>query len=181
MKAIYAVALSGIFPFTLNAQVDATGPVPEDGLSFAQYNREHHPGLAYSYDRTRQIHDYSDNWDLDGDGKKDKVYFIGNGGAHVYFYLAIQLSSEKKRRDYTYLSIDMPFLGSKHDLKPGQPQPVLPQFVVADFDADGRDEIYLHVHPKDVVSPLKEQRALRSGAVLLDYRNKNFRLKNYNP
>ena len=57
-----------------------------------------HPRLRFSEidNEALRVLDYSGNWDIDGDGRKDSVLFIGNGGAHLYYHLRLRLSSEKK-------------------------------------------------------------------------------------
>ena len=57
------------------------------------------PNLKYSYEKVKQTHDYSNNWDFDGDNVKDELYFIGNVGAHLYYQLRVILSSNKKVYD----------------------------------------------------------------------------------
>ncbi len=57
-----------------------------------------------------QIHNYSNNWDFDNDGIKDQIYFVGTGGAHIYYFLRIVLSSDKKVRDVNFILSDFPFL-----------------------------------------------------------------------
>ena len=71
---------------------------------------KNNPSLKYKYDNQTQTHNYSDNWDLDKDGKTDQVYFIGTGGAHLYFYLRIILSSDNKVRDLNFIQSDNPVL-----------------------------------------------------------------------
>jgi len=55
--------------------------------SFESQYRKSNPTLKYSYDNISQIHNYSNNWDFDNDGVKDEIYFIGTGGAHLFFFL----------------------------------------------------------------------------------------------
>ena len=68
------------------------------------------PALIYSYDEISQIHNYSNKWDFDNDGIKDEVYFVGTGGAHIYYFLRVVLSSDKKVRDVNFIQSDFPFL-----------------------------------------------------------------------
>src|SRR3954471_2996099 len=68
------------------------------GNSCQPYFNSKKVSINYSYSVSTQTHDYSNNWDFDGDGKTDNLYFIGTGGAHLYFYLRIVLSSDKKVR-----------------------------------------------------------------------------------
>lgn len=78
--------------------------------SYAPVYKQVKPSLQYRYNYSARTHDYSNNWDLDGDGKADGVYFVGNGGAHQYFVLRIVLSSDKRRREYRYIQTDLPLL-----------------------------------------------------------------------
>ena len=78
--------------------------------SFENEYRISNPSLKYSYDEISQIHNYSNNWDFDNDGIKDELYFVGTGGAHIYYFLRVILSSDKKVRDVNFIQIDFPFL-----------------------------------------------------------------------
>jgi hypothetical protein len=68
------------------------------------------PSLIYSFDEISKIHNYSHNWDFDNDGIKDELYFVGTGGAHIYYFLRVVLSSDKKVRDVNFIQSDFPFL-----------------------------------------------------------------------
>jgi hypothetical protein len=68
-------------PVWVAGQVGVGSP----GNTYADALRAKYPELIYSYIDSVQTHDYSGNWDLDGDGEKDGVYFIGNGGVHLFF------------------------------------------------------------------------------------------------
>src|SRR5690349_18351554 len=91
---------------------------------------KHKTSLHYSYDVKTQIHDYSGNWDFDGDSETDDLYFVGTGGAHLYFYLRIILSSDKKVRNYNFLNLDLPCAGEASELETAKfyPHPAFPQF-----------------------------------------------------
>lgn len=88
--------------------------------SFEAIYKKSHPDLIYDYDEVAQIHDYSGNWDLDRDGIKDKLYFIGNNGAHLYYYLNITLSSDSTIQAFPFLQTDAPFLIEFDDLVKSQ-------------------------------------------------------------
>jgi len=88
-------------------------------------------------------YNYSNNWDLDGDNKKDSLFFIGNGGVHTYFYLRVMLSSDHVVRDFTFIQLDMPYLQDKKLLEKYGRNPGI-QFVVSDFDKDGIPDLYLN-------------------------------------
>ena len=80
--------------------------------SFTQGLSVHFPGLHYKYDDLSQTHNYSGNWDFDGDGKMDSVLFVGNGGAHLYYHLKIVLSRRHDVREYPWIESDFPLLQS---------------------------------------------------------------------
>ncbi|HOZ87497.1 MAG TPA: hypothetical protein PL029_07055 [Bacteroidia bacterium] len=72
--------------------------------------RKNNTSIKYTYDNQTQTHNYSDNWDFDKDGRTDQLYFVGTGGAHLYFYLRIVLSSDNKTRDLDFIQSDNPTL-----------------------------------------------------------------------
>ncbi len=78
--------------------------------SFENEYRISNPTLNYSYDEISKIHNYSNNWDFDNDGIKDELYFVGTSGAHIYYFLRVVLSSDKKVRDVNIIQSDFPFL-----------------------------------------------------------------------
>lgn len=139
-------------------------------------------GLKISYNDSSQVYDYSGNWDFDGDTKTDNLYFVGNGGAHTLYYLKIILSSEKKIRDFSFISIDFPIPGKIEDLrnKTFYPFPSLFSFVVFDFDEDGIDEVFIYLTSNSYHIPRKWRRkGLNSRYILLDVKSKELILKNF--
>lgn len=78
--------------------------------SLADHYRSTVPGLKYSYANDTRTHDYSGNWDLDSDGITDRVCFIGTGGAHLYYFLHIALSSDNSAQDLRFIETDTPVL-----------------------------------------------------------------------
>lgn len=75
-----------------------------------------YPHLNYRYIISSQTHDYSGNWDFDNDGINDELYFIGNRGAHLYYYLQVGLSTDKKQRKFDFITSDFPSLTSNDTL-----------------------------------------------------------------
>ena len=71
--------------------------------SFEEVLKRTCPLLKYSYNDSSQTHNYSGNWDFDADGKADELYFIGNGGAHLYFHLRIILSSDELENYFQFI------------------------------------------------------------------------------
>ena len=92
--------------------IDKNVGTDDDSISnsFEASYRKTNPALKYSYDNISQIHNYSNNWDLDNDGIKDEVYFVGTGGAHLFYYLRVVLSTDKKPREFTFIETDYPIL-----------------------------------------------------------------------
>lgn len=113
--------------------------------SFEQNLNRRDSKINYVYIDSTQTHDYSGNWDFDLDGKTDQVHFIGNGGAHLYYYLKIMLSSNKLSQDFSFLLLDFPLLEETSGLTSEGFLDSLdvPQFAVKDFDSDGQYEIFL--------------------------------------
>jgi hypothetical protein len=88
---------------------------PEDSIgiplnSFESVYSKSKTSLRYSYNSTSQTHDYSNNWDFDKDGINDEVYFIGTGGAHLYYFLKVILSTDHKPREFDFIQSDFPLL-----------------------------------------------------------------------
>lgn len=159
------------------AQSDSIIEVPSN--SFERAYKKEYPDLNYSYNDLSQTHDYSNNWDFDGDGKNDSLIFIGNGGAHLYFHLQLRLSSDSKKYDFPFLAIDFPNLFTELELdSEGMPNTVQ-QFVVADFDDDKLPEIYISLDRQSEIPDDWKKKGLTSRLVIVDYSNGRLNLKNY--
>jgi hypothetical protein len=91
-----------------------------------------------------QIHDYSNNWDIDGDKIPDKIQFWGNGGAHLAYCPLILLSSSNKVFYFDYLQIDLPIYETDESLKTKDIG-----FRIVDFDKDGIKDIFLNTSFKE--------------------------------
>lgn len=107
MKTLITIFLT-TFTLTVFAQQTDSLDIPSN--SFGNSYRKSNPTLAYSYDEISQIHNYSNNWDFDKDGIKDELYFVGTGGAHLYYFLKVVLSTDKKSREFNFIQSDFPFL-----------------------------------------------------------------------
>ncbi|MGZ5304151.1 MAG: hypothetical protein ACXWDO_08585 [Bacteroidia bacterium] len=184
---IFIIAVCILFSTNLQAQTDSIVPLDIDAAnSCYSYNLRHRTYLNYSYNPSTQTHNYSKNWDFDGDGDTDSLCFIGTGGAHLYFYLRIILTSDKKVRDYPFLELDFPCLGSINELKSANffPPPYFPRFVVDYFDNGAidyhpKDRIFLHLDRSDEVSEEWKKKGVTSRYLLLEYENGDMMIKNF--
>ncbi len=157
-----------------------------DGDSLRPGVKSHAKYEQYIYDpetgTTNFSYNYSGIWDFDGDGKKDSICFIGNGGAHVYFYLRIVLSSDGLLRDFRTVNMDFPLVTVKESLNKNGKK-VLPQFVVHDFNNDGSPDIFLNFHdPYDAVNPIpKEWRkhGVKTEYVVMSFAENKLTVKDY--
>lgn len=173
-----------LFLFTLltaTAHAQDTASIEQVSNSYKESLERSHPGLHYRYIDSSQTHDYSGNWDMDGDGKADGICFMGNGGAHLYFHLRLILSSENRTQDFNWLTFDLPMPGQISDLKNSNGKlPVMPQFIVADFDTDGRQDLYLCFddHYTSIAARWK-RRGVTSRYLLLSYKRKKIVIRNF--
>lgn len=106
-RILYTILLFSFAPPAI-AQAENELKIPSN--SFEDFYRKVEPSLKYIYDSTAQTHNYSDNWDFDGDGIKDELYFVGTQGVHSYYYLKIVLSSDHKARALDFVLSDYPVL-----------------------------------------------------------------------
>jgi hypothetical protein len=95
---------------TLTAFSQRADSVRISSNSFEVNYRKSNPTLKYTYDNASQTHDYSNNWDFDKDGINDEVYFIGTGGARLYYFLKVILSTDHKPREFDFIQSDFPML-----------------------------------------------------------------------
>ncbi|WP_343858433.1 hypothetical protein [Fulvivirga kasyanovii] len=135
--------------------------------------------INYAFDTSSQTHDYSNNWDFDGDKLTDSLLFIGNGGGHLYFNLKIILSSNNKAFDFPFLNSDMPST-STIDQFYTYDSPLYPSFVAHDFDSDGRSELYFK-NDKNF-SPLPDSLinlGIVSNHLILDFIDNKFEIQDF--
>ncbi len=157
-------------------------------ISYKKYMMKSDPKI--NIHDSMEVYDYSDNWDIDGDGTTDGIYFLGSDGAHIYYSLRIVLSSDKKVKDFPYLSIDCPYIfGNIDSLKKENffPPPDFPQFVVDNFynshlgDDNLDDKIYIHLDLPTflAVEPELKKLGVTSSYILLRYKKGKFIIKNF--
>jgi uncharacterized protein YxeA len=114
MKIPIAIILTTFSLTVFSQQADS---LDSPSNSFETEYRKSNPTLTYSYCDSSQTHNYSNNWDFDKDGLKDELYFVGTGGAHLYYYLKVILSSNKKAREFNFVQSDFPVLIGTDTLK----------------------------------------------------------------
>lgn len=105
---IVILLLAGIGLFGCDAQ-------PTNSFSELYKNTNIH----YSYIESSQTHDYSGNWDFDGDGIADKLLFVGNGGVHLQFCPTFYLSGNDSVFSFPALPTDMPIYEPSYPPKLG--------------------------------------------------------------
>jgi hypothetical protein len=139
--------------------------------------------MVYLYDpETKTVnpsYNYSNKWDLDCDGINDSFFFIGNGGAHVYFYPRIILSSDHKTRDYPFMQLDMPYFLGKEEMEKYGRHPAI-QFVIDDLNKDGVLDIYLDFH--DTLTPIPKswrQRGIKTKFIVMSFPRGKLKVSDY--
>ncbi len=169
MKRLIIIA---IFLFAANyllAQKDSSVYVENPANEFVQYI--YNPNIKIK----TLSYNYSNRWDFDNDGKNDSLVFIGNGGAHTYFYLRLKLTSEKSTRSYPTVQLDMPYITTTNDsLIIKMKHPAI-QFVIGDFDRNQTTDIYLNFDNDFSQIPLSWKNAgITKKTVVLSYKSSEF-------
>jgi hypothetical protein len=111
---LFATFILNVFTFVVYSQ--NADKIDIHTNSFENEYRLSNPALIYCFDEISQVHNYSHNWDFDNDGIKDELYFVGTGGAHIYYFLRVILSSDKKVRDLNFIQSDFPLLRKTYTL-----------------------------------------------------------------
>jgi hypothetical protein len=153
-----------------SASIDSIGFSPR---AHEQYIFDPETGTSnFSYN-------YSGIWDLDGDKQNDSLYFIGNGGAHIYFYPRAVLSSDKTTHNFPSAQLDMPWPETLNRLKKyGQHSAV--QLTIHDFDNDGIVDIYLNLdHPGTEVPDDWQKQGVKTKYVLLSFARGRLNVRDY--
>jgi hypothetical protein len=70
--------------------------------------------IKYRYDLTKNIHDYSGNWDFDKDGIMDSLILIPSNSVNITYSPIIILSSNQKLC-YNKINIDIPCFSNYRD------------------------------------------------------------------
>ena len=158
MRHLFLIIVGATTTLLTNAQNDTLTN------SFEEIIKRQNPTLNYSYDNLNQIHNYSKNWDFDNDGIKDELYFVGTGGAHLYYFLRVILSSDKVVRDYKYLETDFPLISSDKELRLTDFNPFKSNtnFAVYDFGKNGTKQIYIRL---DSASFTTNQKQLKKNGI----------------
>ncbi len=143
--------------------------------SFEDSYKKTNPTINYKYDSLRQIHDYSNNWDFDKDGKPDQVYFVGTGGAHLYYFLRVILSSDNLVRDFSFLQSDLPMLPSGDELSKADfnPKNGWTQFAVFDYDKDNGKDIFIKLDNStiDIEKKVLNKKGIKTSFVIITFKN----------
>jgi len=149
--------------------------------SFEETYKKTNPTINYFYDENEQIHNYSNNWDFDNDGINDDVYFVGTGGAHLYYFLRVILSSDQIVRDFPYLISDFPILPSNEESTQSNFNPQKTFFTIFDIDEKNNNAIFIRL---DDISFLVSKKILKSkkiktNLIVLTFKNGKTILKDF--
>jgi len=134
-----------VFIILLSATINVLSQSDSLSNSFDEHYKKTNPTITYKYDNKKQIHDYSNNWDFDKDGKLDNLYFVGTGGAHLYYFLRIVLSSDNIRRDFPFIESDFPILPKEYELNKTDYRPTSDQTFFAVFNNNKENDLTIFV------------------------------------
>lgn len=162
-----------MLPFLATTVAWSQSHIPSN--SFEASYKKTNPTINYKYDSLRQIHDYSNNWDFDKDGKPDQVYFVGTGGAHLYYFLRVILSTDNLVRDFSFLQSDFPVLPPDDELSKADFKPIngLTQFAVFDYDKDIGKDIFIKLDNSsfDLEKKVLNKKGIKTTLVIITFRN----------
>lgn len=117
--------------------------------SFINELKKFHPELNYTYADSLKTHDYSGNWDFDGDDLMDSLSFVGDDAVHTNYHLKIVLSHDHIARNFEYLLSDFPFLADNSTLSISDTMVAENGFFwVGDFNSDMKMDIYLYIRKR---------------------------------
>lgn len=156
-----------------NSSNNDTQEIPMDENAAYIYNPHLEDSiLVYTYTNPK--------WDLDGDKKVDSIQFVGNGGAHQYYYLRIKLSSKTKWNHFHSLSIDFPEPLDINLIDPENLSYESYRCDIFDFDNDGLNEIRIQLDDKTEMPDRSEKNGLHTKELWVDYENNQLNVKDYN-
>ncbi|RYE26782.1 MAG: hypothetical protein EOP48_34930 [Sphingobacteriales bacterium] len=117
------------------------------------------------------------------DGVNDELLFIGTGGAHLYYYLRIVLSSDKSVRDFKFLELDFPCLPSNDEINNASFNPLQSpiQLAIFDSDKDGIKDVFIHLDNQTAEANVKQLKKYRinSTSILITFKNRKVKLNDY--
>lgn len=142
------------------------------------FDEEHYSKIYNPYTNSvNSSYDYSNKYDFDGDNINDSLLLIGNGGAHVYYYLKIVLSSDNIERNFPTVQMDFVYEATKKELENIDS---LIQIGVYDFDDDGKNEIYLNFNNDFSTIPNEwKEKGIKSKRVMLNFENHELTCTDY--
>ncbi|GAA4112101.1 hypothetical protein GCM10022393_10310 [Aquimarina addita] len=175
MRNTFVVIVSILILTAVNAQ----SPLMTDEFS-------HIPNAEYAivtYDSaikaTVLSYHYHDLWDIDNDGIKDVISFVGNGAAHTYYQFQVRLSSSDTWYIYPTFQLDMPYYQGNKNIK--ELKESHPQFLVSDFDHDQVDEIYLNLeNPFGSIPEELTAKGVLSKRILIEFENEKLIIRDFN-
>lgn len=161
---------------------------PKESIDADSYSNIPNPyvpkdsSINYTYFENTQIHDYSYNWDLDGDGLLDDLFFVSNGGAHTIYSLVVRLKSQGVAYSFEFITTDFPKLETMEALMMSDSLSVLPKFVIHDFNSDGILDVYLNTEdgPLDVYKQERLKLGLKTRKVIISFNTGQPVLRDYN-
>ena len=167
MKRTIIISLVFLRAFLVMSQTDN---IPN---SFEETYRKTNPTINYFYDENKQIHNYSNNWDFDNDGINDEVCFIGTGGAHLYYFLRVILSSDQIVRDFPYLESDFPILPFGEELTKSDFNPQKTCFAVLDVDKNNSNAIFIRLDDISffVSKKILKRQGVKTNLIVLTFKN----------
>lgn len=133
--------------------------------------------INYDFIESKLTHDFSNNWDFDGDSIIDQMSFVGVSGAGVYYYhLELKLSSEDSTRVYNDLFTSSPYYSNniENDSLCGS---VTPGFKIGDFNEDSKMDILYNI--PWLYSSTKEKYGLKSKCIIIYYKEGEIKVEDW--
>lgn len=152
--------------------------LPEDMVSNSFAYKFKNSMIKYDYVNDSQVHDYSGNWDFDGDNIKNSLLFIGQGGAHLFYHLKVVLSAINEVYNYQWISTDLPLLESAEKLT-SRDIDLFPKFVIADFNKDSLQDIYVNISDGHNIPAEAKKNGISTPQVVLSFNRKREKLEVY--